>query len=220
LVIDCCFYDIDILKGSGKRPDILISEPNVSPVIVETEIMPATSVGADATQRLGEQLIPSGRRVLFSLAVRLPARLRDYSGQSLKHEIATASDFEMAFYTGENPEAYTRWPQRGWVRGNTIDLSILIQSVSAPPTVIEEAANKLVSGVNEAACLLSKCYSSRVGWRNQDILLTNSMERAMHCNVLLIQQKCTGICRISPQVCLDLAGFSEGLSPSGQLAVT
>ena len=46
--------NVDVLKSSGKRPDILISEPNVSPVIVETEVMPATSVEADATQRLGE----------------------------------------------------------------------------------------------------------------------------------------------------------------------
>ena len=45
--------NIDILKGSGKRPDILISEPNVSPVVVETEITPAPSVESDAIQRLG-----------------------------------------------------------------------------------------------------------------------------------------------------------------------
>ena len=45
--------NIDILKSSGKRPDILINEPNVSPVIVETEIIPAISVETDAIQRLG-----------------------------------------------------------------------------------------------------------------------------------------------------------------------
>jgi hypothetical protein len=147
--------NIDILKGSGKRPDILVNEPNVSPVIVETEIIPATSVETDATQRLGEKLSISGQRILSSLAVRLPTRLRDYSGQLLKREVAKASDFEMALYTGENPDAYTRWPQSGWVRGNIIDLSILIQSASVPPAVIEEAAKQLVSGVSEAASLLS-----------------------------------------------------------------
>jgi len=140
--------NIDVLKSSGKRPDILITEPNVSPVIVETEILPAISVELDTMQRLGEHLTPSGRRILSSLAVRLPLKLRDFSGQSLKDEILNISDFDMALYTGESPESCVRWPQNGWVRGNATDLSILIQSASVPPTVVEEAANKLVDGVS------------------------------------------------------------------------
>jgi len=96
--------NIDVLKSRGKRPDILITERNVSPVIVETEILPAVSVESDARQRLGDHLAPSGRRILSSLAIRLPVRLRDFSGQPLKNEILNTSDFEMALYTGESPE--------------------------------------------------------------------------------------------------------------------
>src|SRR3989304_7425606 len=102
--------NIDVLKGSGKRPDILITEPNVSPVIVETEILPAISVESDARQRLGDHLSISGLRILSSLAVRLPTRLRDFSGQPLKDEIVTASDFAIALYTGERPEAWCQGP--------------------------------------------------------------------------------------------------------------
>ena len=102
--------NIDVLKSSGKRPDILITEQNVSPVIVETEILPAISVESDARQRLGEHLSPSGRQILSSLVIRLPVRLRDFSGQPLKNETLNTSDFEMALYTGESPESYTRWP--------------------------------------------------------------------------------------------------------------
>jgi hypothetical protein len=36
------------LKGNAKRPDILITEPNVSPVVIETEIEPALTVEQDA----------------------------------------------------------------------------------------------------------------------------------------------------------------------------
>ena len=146
--------NIDVLKGSGKRPDILITEPNVSPVIVETEILPSVSVESDARQRLGDYLTISNLRILSSLAVRLPVRLRDFSGQALKDEILNASDFEIALYTGESPELCMRWPQNGWVNGNVIDLSMLIQSATVPPAVVEEAANKLVEGVSEAAALL------------------------------------------------------------------
>lgn len=146
--------NIDVLKSSGKRPDILINEPNVSPVIVETEILPAAFVESDARARLGEHLSPSARRILSSVAIRLPARLRDFSGQQLKDEVLNANDFDMALFTGETPESFVRWPQSGWVQGNITDLSILIQSASVPPAVVEEAANKLVDGVNEAAALL------------------------------------------------------------------
>jgi hypothetical protein len=147
--------NVSVLKSSGKQPDILITEPNVSPVIIETEILPAISVEADARQRLGERLTPSGLRILSSLAVRLPHRLRDFSGPLLKKEIINSPDFEMALYTGENPEVCTRWPRNGWIRGNVIDLSILAQSASVPPSVVEEAANKLVEGVSQAAALLA-----------------------------------------------------------------
>ena len=55
--------NFDVLKSSGKTPDILITEPNVSPVIAETEILPANSVESDARQRLGEKLAPSARTI-------------------------------------------------------------------------------------------------------------------------------------------------------------
>jgi len=71
---------IGVLKGSTARPDILITEPHVSSVVVKTEIMPAILVESDVRQRLGLRLAVSGRPILASLAVRLPARLRDFLG--------------------------------------------------------------------------------------------------------------------------------------------
>jgi hypothetical protein len=188
--------NIDVLKSSGRRPDILITEPNVSPVVVETEIVPTISVESDARQRLGEHLTPSGRRILSSLAIRLPVRLRDFSGQSLKNEILNASDFEMALYTGESPESCTRWPQNGWVRGNVTDLSILVQSASVPPAVVEEAANKLVDGVSEAAALLTDMAIAHPGaikkiceeLRQQDGEQTRRMATTILANALVFHE--------------------------------
>jgi hypothetical protein len=188
--------NVDVLKGSGKKPDILITEPNVSPVIVETEILPANSVESDAKQRLGEHLSPSGRRILSSLAIRLPVRLRDFSGQPLKDEILNASDFEMALYTGESPESFARWPQNGWVSGNITDLSMLIQSATVPPAVVEEAANKLVEGVSEAAALLEDMAIAHPGaikkiceeLRQQDGEQTRRMATTILANALVFHE--------------------------------
>ena len=188
--------NIDVLKSSGKRPDILIAEPNVSPVIVETEVIPGTTVESDARQRLGDHLTPSNRRILSSLAVRLPARLTDSSGQQLRNEIINTSDFDMALYTGESPESYIRWPQSGYVRGNVTDLSILIQSASVPPAVIEEAANKLVDGVSEAAVLLKDMAINHPGamgkicedLRQQDGEQTRRMATTILANALVFHE--------------------------------
>ncbi len=58
-----------MLKGNNKRPDILIVESNVSPVCIETEIMPASTVEKEAKSRLGEKLRRSGKSILSSIAV-------------------------------------------------------------------------------------------------------------------------------------------------------
>ena len=187
--------NVDVLKGSGKKPDILITEPNVSPVIVETEILPANSVESDARQRLGEHLV-SGRSILSALAIRLPVRLKDFSGQPLKDEILDASDFEMALYTGESPESCVRLPRSGWVRGNVTDLSMLIQSASVPPAVVEEAANKLVDGVSEAAVLLEDMAKTHPGaiakiceeLRQQDGEQTRRMATTILANALVFHE--------------------------------
>jgi len=74
----------DVLKGSTKGPDILVTEPHVSAVVVETEIMLAVSVESDARQRPGLRLAVSGRPIMSSLAVRLPARRRDSLGADVE----------------------------------------------------------------------------------------------------------------------------------------
>jgi hypothetical protein len=188
--------NVAVLKGSGKKPDILINEPNVSPVIVETEILPAQAVELDAKDRLGEHLVPSGRRVLSSLAVRLPVRLRDLSDQPLRDEILTASDLDVALFTGESPASFQRWPRNGWVKANVTDLSMLIQSATVPPAVVEEAANKLVEGVSGAAVFLEDMATNHPGAMNkiceelhqQDSEQTRRMAATILANALVFHE--------------------------------
>src|SRR5262245_55495584 len=117
-----------VLKHASKRPDILVTEPNVSPVVIETEVIPAASVEADAVSRLGDQVKTTGRVILSSIAVRLPLRLRKKSGAALASELTKIDDLEIALYTGDSSTSYSRWPQAGWVRANVADLSMLTQS--------------------------------------------------------------------------------------------
>ncbi len=151
------------LKASQAQPDILVAEPNVSPVAIETEIYPASNVEAEAIARLGEKLRTTGRTILSSVAVRLPARLRVKQGKDLEAEIKKVDGLELALYTGTSATNYTRWPHSGWITGSVADLSILVLSASVPPAVIDEAANHLVSGVSEAAGLLQEIARDHAG---------------------------------------------------------
>src|SRR6266567_2360936 len=152
-----------MLVGSSKKPDILVLEPSVSPVTIETEVLPAVTVESETVARLGETARPNGRLILSSIAVRLPARLRKRSGAALQEELARANDFEMALYTGSSPQSYSRWPHSGWLAGGIADLSILAQSATVPPDIIEQAANQLVEGVSGAAGLLGEMANAHPG---------------------------------------------------------
>lgn len=158
-----CSENSGMLKGSQAQPDILIVEKNVSPVTIETEVLPAATVQTDATSRLGKHVRITGKTILSSIAVRLPVRLRKKQGKLLKSELADASDLEMALFTGKDSSEYSRWPRSGWIRGSIFDLSILVQSASVPPEIVEQAANELVCGVSESAGLLEEMSKEHPG---------------------------------------------------------
>ena len=151
------------LHDSAARPDILIAEPTVSPVTIETEIFPAINVEKEACSRLGCNLKPTGRVILSSVAVRLPKRMREHQGEHLRAELTSAQDFEFALYTGSSPHSATRHPKSGWIVGGVRDLSILAQAASVPPDVVEKAADKLVMGVTFASAIMQELNLTHPG---------------------------------------------------------
>ena len=189
-----------MLRGSHERPDILVKEPNVSPVVIETEVLPAPTVESDATSRLGRQIRATGRTILSSIAVRLPERLTTMQGSSLRGELEDAIDIEMALYTGSDPSAHSRWPHSGWIRGSVSNLSILVQYASVPPEVIETAADQLVAGVSEAAGLLEEMLEEHPGaihrigeeLRQADSDQTRRMAATILANAFVFQENLAG----------------------------
>jgi hypothetical protein len=94
----------------------------------------------------------------------------------------------------------TRWPHSGWIAGSVSDLSILTQSASVPPDVIEEAVNQLVSGVSEAAELLANVSYSHPGaihkiseeLRQEDGAQTQRMATTILANAFVFQESLAG----------------------------
>ena len=189
-----------MLKNSNRRPDILVLEASVSPVVIETEVLPAATVEVEAVARLGEHIRTTGRMILSAIAVRLPTRLRTKDGEALGIELATATDLEFALYTGPTPAAAVRWPHSGWIQGGIADLSVIAQSASVPPDVIEGAADELVSGVGDAAGLLEEISNAHPGaihniseaLRQEDGQQTRRMAAAILANAFVFQECLVG----------------------------
>ncbi len=114
-----------MLRDSSEQPDILILEPNVSPVVCEVEVLPAISVEAEAISQLGKEVRDTGATILSSIALRLPTRIRSLQAAALLHELRIAADIDMVLYTGSHPYGHARWPHSGWVRGSVADLANL-----------------------------------------------------------------------------------------------
>jgi hypothetical protein len=115
-----------ILKKKALRPDILILEPGVPPICLETEFEPANSVEADAAARLGEIAAKTGGMIQVVLAVKIPARFKTTSATKLLVELRKASDFEYCVLTGLTSTHYDRWPSKGYVRGSLRSLFVTL----------------------------------------------------------------------------------------------
>ncbi|MDE2857670.1 MAG: hypothetical protein OXN94_07465 [Chloroflexota bacterium] len=190
-----------LLAGSpGSQPDILIAEPHTAPVVIESEVLPAVTVEADALAKLGEDLSGSGRTILSSIAVRLPQRFRGAQGRALTKAIESANDLDFALFTVKNDEEHSRLPESGWLSGSITDLSLLVQAATIPPFLIDEAANLLEIGVNQAAGLLEEYATSHPGaiqriadqLQQQDSIQTRRMATAILANAFMFHENLAG----------------------------
>jgi len=105
-----------LLKKKALRPDILIIEPGVPPICVETEYEPGASIEADAAGRLGEIAVKSGGMIQAAFAIKIPTRFKALSSPKLLAELRKAQDFEYCVLSGSSPTNYVRWPASGYVR--------------------------------------------------------------------------------------------------------
>ena len=125
------------LTGNTKRPDILVTEQGVSPVVIENEVLPAVTVESEAMERLGHTLKENGKRILSSIAIRTPSRLRSLAGTALSDDLQLADDLEFVLFTGSSDTDAVRWPSEGWLKGSIADLSVIAQAATVPPAIVE-----------------------------------------------------------------------------------
>ena len=141
------------LIGGARRPDIVITQPNSLPVILETEFLPARDVDKDARRRLGSHLGETEQEIEQCIAVRLPEDLRRAPQERLR-ELLQVSEFEYAAHTLDAEGTALRWPEEGWLAGGISALADCAEIVALSESRIAGGVKILQETVRKAAGLL------------------------------------------------------------------
>lgn len=150
------------LQGSYGQPDILVIAEGSTPVVIETEVMPAVTVEDDARSRLGEVLVEINQPIASVIAARIPQRFRNLSGRQLREALGhTGAGIEYALLVGTSGGVYERFPDAGWLSGGARDLARLAYQAGIPQHTIDTAANRLEWGVTAASGHLSHAIRLR-----------------------------------------------------------
>ena len=145
--------------GQG-TPDILIRRGDAPPVIIENEYVPARTLEDDCLSRLGVEVKSdvSGRggEVSVVFALRSPDSLRqcDHAGEVDKLLYA-GQQLEFAVYRGSQDD-YKRFPSSGFLLGDVRELVNFMRPASIPEDIVNQAADTLAAGTNDAADTLMR----------------------------------------------------------------
>ena len=136
----------DALPG-GKRPDLLITAPGRSPVVIEARRVPAVNLEEDAAARFDLNAIIGGRELEAVIALRYPAGMT---------ALTADTPLEYAALTRRPRGGVDRFPESGWLNGRAADLSGLIRLVSVPQRAVDDAAEILEQGIGQGAEILDE----------------------------------------------------------------
>ena len=177
----------------GRHPDVLITAPGRSPVVIEAEYEP-DNPEADARQRLGLDISGEIRPVEAAIALRYPESIgaADHPSAAL----AAARMPHCILY-----ENGARFPESGWLEGGITDLADLIGLVSVPQRAVDEAAAALERGIDRAANVLEEMAPQRPNITPAiarllgmtDVPQTRRMAGAIIANALIFHERIAGM---------------------------
>ena len=202
---------------SGLRPDILVTAPGRSPVVVEAEYMPARTVEPEARSRLGLEVASNGRTIEAAIALRYPD---DVSGADNLHTALATARLSYCVFTEESG-GVARFPESGWLEGAVEDLADMVRLVSVPQRAVDQAAATLQEGIEGAAKLLDEMEELRSSITTAiarslgmiDVPQTRRMACAIIANALVFHEHIAGLHKeVKPlaTVCGDGAANPQG----------
>ena len=186
-----------ISSHSGLRPDIIVTAPGRSPVVLEAEYMPARTVEPEARSRLGLEVAANARIIEAAIALRYPAAIGE--AHDLRAALSSAR-LDYCVFT-ESAKDVQRFPESGWLEGAVENLADMVRLVSVPQRAVDQAAGTLEEGIEGTAKLLdevAKLRSSitlaiahRLGM--VDVSQTRRMACAIIANALVFHEHIAGM---------------------------
>ena len=180
----------------GLQPDILITAPGSSPVVIEAEYMPAANVEAEARQRLGLETTAYGRVIEAAVALRYPSEVGE--AHDLHSALSTA---QLSYCVFTENGGASRFPDSGWLDGSVEDLADMVRLVSVPQHAVDRATTALQQGIDGAAKFLDEIDQTRPGITNEiaallgmaNVLQTRRMACAIIANALVFHDQIAGM---------------------------
>ena len=180
------------------QPDILITATGRSPVVIESEFMPAASVEQEAKDRLSLETTVDGRIIEAVIALRYPESLR--RSNDLRTDIKEAR-LSYCVFTEESEDSISRFPESGWLDGSVEDVADMVRLVSVPQRAVDQAATILQKGIDGAAKHLDQISETRpaiaadiarlLGMTN--VPQTRRMACAIMANALVFHERIAGM---------------------------
>ena len=198
-----------VLQGSaGKQPDLILSPPGTSPVVVETEFIPAATVEEDAVSRLGKHLASDGRRIENVIALRVPAELRTVEQGGIADAIRLAR-FTYCVLSETKTRDIQRWPEEGWLQGGVDDVADCLELVSLSESLVSRTTDVLKEGVTQTANILKSADES-IHQKIAEHLHQSPGEQTNRMAVAIIANAAVFHTRIEGQQGITLVGELEG----------
>ena len=145
-----------------ERPDILVTPPDIYPVVIEVEFG-EPAVG-DARSRLGRLVTGTPFPVRSAIAVGAPLEIRGWSNDQLRERLAQPEGLELRYAIlsaniegNETEIALTEedvsyWPVHpNYVVGTVDDLAALCEYAAAPPTLVSQTASQVAARIQGLA---------------------------------------------------------------------
>ena len=181
----------------GLRPDIIVTAPGRSPVVIEAEYMPARTVEPEAkARRIGLEVASNGRIIEAAIALRYPDAISD------AHDLRAAlSSARLGYCVFTEDGGESRFPESGWLEGAVEDVADMVRLVSVPQRAVDRATTTLQEGIDGAASLLDELNETRSGVTTAiarllgmtNVPQTRRMACAIIANALVFHERIAGM---------------------------
>ena len=147
--------------ASRERPDLLVTPPDIYPVVVEVEW--GEPAFRDARRKLGRLVSGTPFPVRSAIAVGAPPEIRNWSNDELRERLAQPGGLDLRYailsanIRGGETEIdlsdadVSVWPTTGYVTGTVDDLAVMCEYAAAPAALVSLTANEVAADIRSLA---------------------------------------------------------------------